>query len=48
MAALSELSGVERKTLERHRRYLVAILLAYTNGFEIIRRHLGQLKGGTR
>jgi RNA polymerase sigma factor len=48
MAALSELSGVERKTLERHRRYLLAILLAYTNGFEIIRRHLGQLKGGTR
>lgn len=42
-------AGVERKTLERHRRYLVAILLAYTNGFEIIRGHLRQVaprKGG--
>ena len=30
-------SGVERKTLERHRRYMVALLLIYTNGYEIIR-----------
>lgn len=37
---LSAGSGVEKKTLERHRKYLVAILLAYTNGFEIIRGHL--------
>lgn len=36
-------SGVERKTLERHRKYMVAILLAYTNGFEIIRGHLHQV-----
>lgn len=43
MAMLAEGSGVERKTLERHRRYLVAILLAYTNGFEIIRGHLCQV-----
>ena len=40
---------VERKTLERHRKYMMALLLAYTNGFEIIRGHLGQtalVKGG--
>ncbi|MBS6196669.1 MAG: RNA polymerase subunit sigma [Clostridiales bacterium] len=46
---LSAGSNVERKTLERHRKYMVAILLAYTNGFEIIRGHLQQiapLKGG--
>lgn len=46
---LAEGSGVERKTLERHRTYMVAILLAYTNGFEIIRGHLRQVapvKGG--
>ncbi|MDM8301826.1 sigma factor [Collinsella tanakaei] len=43
IAALAEGSGVERKTLERHRRYLVALLLAYTNGFEIIRGHLRKL-----
>ena len=46
---LVQLSGLDRKTLERHRKYLVAIFLAYTNGFEIIRGHLQQMspqKGG--
>lgn len=43
LAALSSGSKIERKTLERHRKYLVAILLAYTNGFEIIRGHLCQI-----
>lgn len=46
MAELSEASGVSRKTLERHRNYLVAILLAYTNGYEIIRGHLCQISKG--
>ncbi len=41
--ALAAGSGVDRKTIERHRKYLVAILLAYTNGFEIIRGHLRQI-----
>jgi len=40
LAQLASGARVERKTLERHRKYLVAILLAYTNGFEIIRNHL--------
>ncbi len=35
---------VEKKTIERHRKYIVAVLLAYTNGFEIIRDHLQMLK----
>lgn len=43
LAALVKGAGADRKTLERHRRYLVAILLAYTNGFEIIRGHLRQV-----
>ena len=50
MAELALGSGVEKKTLERHRKYLVAILLAFTNGYEIIRGHLCQLapaKGGS-
>ena len=50
MAELAAGSGVEKKTLERHRKYLVAILLAFTNGYEIIRGHLCQLapaKGGS-
>lgn len=49
IAQLTSGAGVERKTLERHRNYMVAILLAYTNGFEIIRGHLCQIapaKGG--
>ncbi|MBM6774350.1 sigma factor [Olsenella profusa] len=40
-------AGVERKTLERHRRYLVALLLAYTNGYEIIRGHLCRVAGAS-
>ena len=40
ISQLSKKTGVEKKTLERHRKYLVAILLAYTNGYEIIRGHL--------
>lgn len=44
---LSLSCGVEPKTLERHRKYLLAILLAFTNGYEIIRGHLCRLKGGT-
>lgn len=49
IALLVSGSGVERKTIERHRKYMLAILLAYTNGFEIIRGHLNQIsfqKGG--
>lgn len=43
MNELMEGTGVERKTLERHRKYLAAILLAFTNGYEIIRGHLYQI-----
>lgn len=47
MAALAKGAQVERKTLERHRRYLVAVLLICTNGYEIMRGHIMQvLKGG--
>jgi RNA polymerase sigma factor len=51
IAALAEGSGVERKTLERHRKYIMALLLIYSNGYEIIRGHLKQVmpvKGGAR
>ncbi|MBE6949215.1 MAG: sigma-70 family RNA polymerase sigma factor [Ruminococcaceae bacterium] len=44
-------SGVERKTLERHRKYVLAMLIIQTNGYEIIRghlRHLSGKKGGGR
>ncbi len=53
IAALSAGSGVERKTLERHRKYLIALLVIYSNGYEIIRGHLKQVltspgtEGGT-
>ena len=43
MGELSAGSGTDRKTMERHRKYLVAILLAFTNGYEIIRGHLCQV-----
>lgn len=44
LSQLIEGAGADRKTLERHRKYIVAILLAYTNGFEIIRGHLSMIK----
>ena len=46
VAQLAEGAGVERKTLERHRKYMVAVMLAYTNGYEIIRGHLNQVMPG--
>lgn len=48
VSRLSQGANVDKKTLERHRKYLVAILLAYTNGFEIIRGHLRQIDPGNR
>ena len=49
IAKLAEGAEVERKTLERHRRYLVAVLLICTNGYEILRGHIMQvLKGGEK
>ncbi|MBQ6251555.1 sigma-70 family RNA polymerase sigma factor [Ruminococcus sp.] len=49
LAKLAEGADVERKTLERHRRYLVAVLLICTNGYEIMRGHIMQvLKGGEK
>lgn len=48
LAQLVRGSGAERKTLERHRKYLLAMLLIQTNGYEIIRGHLYHVlkKGG--
>ena len=40
---LAAAAGVERKTLERHRQYLVAMLLIQTNGYEIMRGHLKRM-----
>ena len=40
LAHLVSGSGAERKTLERHRKYILAMLLIQTNGYEIIRGHL--------
>lgn len=41
-----DLSGVAKKTIERHRKYIVALLLIYSNGYEIIRGHLREMRRG--
>lgn len=49
MAQLVNGTKAERKTLERHRKYILAMLLIQTNGYEIIRGHLRRslaVKGG--
>ena len=49
LAKLAEGAETERKTLERHRKYLAAVLLICTNGYEILRGHIMQvLKGGSQ
>lgn len=51
LKALAEGSGVHRKVLERHRKYIMALMIIYSNGYEIIRHHIGfslSKKGGTR
>lgn len=40
MTEISRATGVSKKTLERHRRYLLAMVLIYTNGYYIIRDHV--------
>ncbi len=46
LGAICDGTGLERKTLERHRKYLMGLFVAYTNGFEIIRGHLRSLSAG--
>lgn len=46
LAKLADGAGVERKTLERHRKYILAMLLVQTNGYEIIRGHLRHILTG--
>ncbi len=46
MGRLVLLASVERKTLERHRKYILAMLLIQTNGYEIIRSHLRRVLKG--
>lgn len=46
LAQLVAGTGVERKTLERHRKYILAMLLILTNGYEIIRGHLRHVLTG--
>ncbi len=52
ISELSRKSEVELKTIERHKDYIIALMLAYTNGFEIIRGHLKEMSskknGGLR
>jgi RNA polymerase sigma factor len=43
---LTDETNVPRKTIERHRKYVVALMLIYSNGYEIIRGHLAEVMKG--
>lgn len=43
---LTKGTKVSKKTIERHRKYIVALLLIYSNGYEIIRGHLAEVMKG--
>lgn len=36
-------TGVEKKTIERHRKYLMAMMVIFSNGYDLIRGHLKQV-----
>lgn len=46
MKKLTEATKVPRKTIERHRKYVVALLIIYSNGYDIIRGHLVEVMKG--
>lgn len=46
LAELVKQTKVARKTIERHRKYIIALLLIYSNGYEIIRGHLTEVMKG--
>lgn len=43
---LTDETKVPRKTIERHRKYVIALMLIYSNGYEIIRGHLAEVMKG--
>lgn len=43
IAHICEHTGLDRKTLDRHRKYIIAVVVIYSNGYEIIRGHLSQV-----
>lgn len=43
VAKISEGAKVSRKLIERHRKYLMALMLIYSNGYELIRGHLSRV-----
>lgn len=43
---MTEETKVARKTIERHRKYIIGLLLIYTNGYDIIRGHLAEVMKG--
>ena len=46
MLKLSKECGVSLKTIEKHRKYIIAILLIQTNGYIILRDHIKQVMKG--
>ena len=49
--AIVDGTGVNKKILERHRKYLMALMIIFSNGYEIIRDHIGLTfikEGGVR
>lgn len=43
VASICDYTGLERKTVERYRKYIIAVIIIYSNGYEIIRGHMREV-----
>lgn len=41
--AIAQGTGVHKKVIERHRKYVIAMMIVFSNGYDILRDHIGMI-----